>query len=181
MGNFYNRATGPPLLTTNKNRVGWNIIMNTVLYFSTSGEVYETRAYNRVDIGRLIQDHGLDSLTSNDRQFDFWFSPAPPGCQRRINRAATEFLLATTAYTAETVPLLRGGVVVATHDDDGGLEALSWFQLDQLAAQHRSLTKHDERVLTRRIRQAQRQGRRRDQPAGITLISCARPRTSARQ
>ncbi|MGV0837956.1 hypothetical protein [Mycolicibacterium thermoresistibile] len=153
--------------------------MNTVLYFSVNGAVYETRAYSKRDICQLVKDHGLDSLPSTDRQFDFWFSPAQGGCQRRVNRAATEFLLATTAFTAETVPLLRGAVVVATHDDDGDLEPLSWYQLDELSAQHRSLTKHDQRVLTRRIRHAQRHRRRRNEPAGIALISCARPRTRA--
>lgn len=155
--------------------------MNTVLYFSADGAVYETRAYSRADIRRLIQDHGLDSLSSANREFDFWFSPAPQNCQRRVNRAATEFLLATTAFTAETVPLLRGAVVVASHDEDGDLEALSWLQLDELSARHRALTRHDERILNRRIRYAQRRGRRRAEPAGVALISCARPRTQVQR
>ena len=69
--------------------------MNTVLYFSTRGVVYETRAYSKADIAELVQEQGLQSLTSSDRQFDFWFSPSMHRCQRRANQAATELLLAT--------------------------------------------------------------------------------------
>ena len=42
--------------------------MNTVLYFSTRGVVYETRAYSKADIAELVQEQGLQSLTSSDRQ-----------------------------------------------------------------------------------------------------------------
>src|SRR5258705_7369871 len=106
--------------------------MNTVLYFSASGAAYETQAYSKADIDQLVQDQGLKCLTSADRQFDFWFSPSTRRCQRRINSRATELLFATTALTAKTVPLLHGGVVVATHDSNGDLDGLSWEQLDLL-------------------------------------------------
>jgi hypothetical protein len=125
--------------------------MNTILYFSTDGAVYETRAYTRADVDRLISDQNLQCLTSADHQFDFWFSPAPQRCQRRINQAATEVLLATTDFTAKNVPLLRGSVVVATHDSDGDLDGLSWQQLDDLARRAHSLSKRDERVLAKRL------------------------------
>lgn len=134
--------------------------MNTVLYFSAKGAVYETRAYSPADITRLIQDQGLQSLTSADRQFDFWFSPSTHGCQRRVNRNATELLLATTTLDAKSVPLLRGAVVIATHDCDGDLDGLSWQQLDLLATRSRALTKRDDRLLTRRIVRAERHLRR---------------------
>ena len=104
--------------------------MNTVLYFSPNGVVYETHAYSSADIAELIHDCGLESLTSSDRQFDFWFTPSTRRCPRKVNRSATEMLLATTRCTAKTVPLLRGGVVVATHDAAGELDGLSWQQLD---------------------------------------------------
>jgi hypothetical protein len=125
--------------------------MNTVLYFSTNGPVYETRAYTKADIAQLVNDRGLVCLTSSNRQFDFWFAPSAHGCQRRVNQSATELLLATTSFTAKSVPLLRGCVVLATHDSDGDLDGLSWKQLDELAERNRSLTKRDERVLNRRI------------------------------
>lgn len=125
--------------------------MNTVLYFSPTGVAYETRAFTRADISELVTDHGLESLTSADRQFDFWFAPTTRGCQRRVNRSATEMLLATTRFNARTVPLLRGAVVVATHDSDGDLDGLSWQQLDLLATRLHALPRRDIRALTRRI------------------------------
>lgn len=139
--------------------------MNTVLYFSANGAAYETRAYSTADITRLVRNQGLQSLTSADRQFDFWFSPSNRGCQRRANRNATELLLATTNLDAKTVPLLRGAVVIATHDSDGDLDGLSWQQLDLLAARSRTLTKRDERCLHRRIQRVERQLRRTAAPA----------------
>jgi hypothetical protein len=80
--------------------------MNTILYFSPDGVVYETSAYSNADIVGLVHDYGLESLTSDDRQFDFWFTPTTRRCRRKINRSATEMLLATTRFTAKTVPLL---------------------------------------------------------------------------
>jgi hypothetical protein len=154
--------------------------MNTVLFFSASGAIYETRAYTAADIDQLVSDRDLQSLTSTDRQFDFWFSPVTPGCQRRVNTGATELLLATTAFTAKTVPLLRGGIVVATHDADGDLDGLSWEQLDQIAKRIRSLTKRDAKQLTKRMVADERQRRREIEAARPTLVSCAHPRTPVR-
>jgi hypothetical protein len=153
--------------------------MNTVLYFSASGTVYETQAYTKADVDRLIQDQGLSCLTSADRQFDFWFSPSTRGCQRRVNRAATELLLNTTQLNAKSVPLLRGAVVIATHDSDGDLDGLSWQQLDQLAALSRPLSKRDERILNRRILRENRRERPAVAPVAPAPVSCARPRAAA--
>jgi hypothetical protein len=153
--------------------------MNTVLYFSATGTVYETRAYTKADIDRLIQDQGLYCLTSADRQFDFWFSPSARGCQRGINRAATELLLATTPLNAKSVPLLRGAVVIATHDSDGDLDGLSWQQLEQLVRHSCSLSKRDDRILTRRIQRDERSRRHELTPAAPAPVSCARPRAAA--
>ena len=125
--------------------------MHTVLYFSPDGVIYEARAYTRADNAALVYDFALESLTSADRQFDFWFTPSARPCHRHVNRLATEMLLTTTGFTADTVPLLRGAVVVATHDSDGGLDGLSWQQLDLLAERNHSLTRRDGRVLGRRI------------------------------
>ena len=135
--------------------------MNTVLYISPSGVAYETQAYSTADIAELVSDYGLESLSSTDRQFDFWFTRSTQRCQRRPNRAATRLLLATNNFNAKTVPLLRGCVVVATHDSDGDLDGLSWEQLDLLAERNRALTKRDERVLDRRIARDERSQRRR--------------------
>jgi hypothetical protein len=138
----------------------WNTDMNTILYFSASGVVYETRAYTTADIDKLVHDQGLQSLTSADRQFDFWFSPSTHRCQRRVNLLASELLLATTSFTGKSVPLLRGCIVVGTHDRDGELDGLSWQQLDLLVRRNRSLTNRDRRVLERRILRDDRRLRR---------------------
>ncbi|BBX47275.1 hypothetical protein GCM10009641_14740 [Mycobacterium cookii] len=134
--------------------------MNTVLYFSPGGPVYETRAYSKSDIAELVQNYGLESLTSADRQFDFWFTPSTRHCQRTVNRSATETLLSTTGFTAKTVPLLRGGVVLATHDSDGDLDGLSWQQLDRLITLSSTITRRDDRVLNRRIGRDERRQQR---------------------
>ncbi|CDO08255.1 hypothetical protein C1S82_19360 [Mycolicibacterium cosmeticum] len=134
--------------------------MNTVLYFSVNGAVYETRAYTQADITQLVHDQGLQSLISADRQFDFWFSPTSRRCQRDVNRRATELLLATTSFDAKTVPLLRGCIVVATHDADGDLDGLSWEQLELLAHKNRGVSARDQRILSRRIARDRRRLRR---------------------
>ena len=154
--------------------------MNTVLYLSASGAVYETRAYSQADMADLVHDHGLQCLTSADQQFDFWFSPSLRRCQRRTNRRATELLLVTTNFTAKTVPVLRGCVVVATHDSEGDLDGLSWQQLDLLVARSHTMTKRDERVLDRRIARDDRKRRDIESAQGAG-ISCARPHSSVRQ
>ncbi|MET0705034.1 MAG: hypothetical protein ABWY93_35730 [Mycobacterium sp.] len=127
--------------------------MNSVLYFSPKGVVYETHAYTQADIAELVHDCGLECLTSTDRQFDFWFTPSLRKCHRRANLSATEMLMATTRFTARTVPLLRGSVVMATHDAKGALDGLSWKQLDLLAHRNATVTKRDTRVLSRRFAQ----------------------------
>jgi len=144
----------------NNERDEWTRRMNTVLYCSSNGIVYETRAYTKADIDQLVHNHGLVCLTSADRQFDFWFAPSTAGCQHHTNRTATELLLATTSFTAKTVPLLPGCVVIATHDADGDLDGLSWQQLDLLARKNRSLTNRAARVLGRRIARADRRRQR---------------------
>src|SRR5262245_55538124 len=39
----------------NEERAEWNIRMNTVLYCSSDGVVYEARAYSKADIDQLVQ------------------------------------------------------------------------------------------------------------------------------
>jgi hypothetical protein len=157
----------------------WDITMNTVLYLSATGAVYETRAYTTADLAELLHDKGLKCLTSNDGQFDFWFSPTPQRCQRRTNRIATELLLATTKLDAKSVPLLHGGVVIATHDSDGDLDGLSWQQLDELVDRRHALPKRALKTLHRRLA---RDAQRKPAPAAApAAVSCARPRTAARR
>jgi hypothetical protein len=150
--------------------------MNTVLYFHPNGTAYETRAYTKADIAQLVSDRGLQCLTSTDRQFDFWFSPSTQSCRRDTNRVATELLLATTNFTAKSVPLLHGCVVVATHDSDGDLDGLSWEQLDLIVRRSATLSKRDDRVLGRRVARDRRRQVRNAEAAPASERR-ARPRT----
>jgi hypothetical protein len=134
--------------------------MNTVLYFNPGGVVYETHTYSNAEIAELVHDFGLESLTSDDRQFDFWITPTTQRCRSEVNLSATEMLLATTGFAAETVPLLRGGVVVTTHDSAGELDGLTSQQLDLLIQNSCTLTRRDDRVLSRRITRDERRLRR---------------------
>ena len=143
--------------------------MNTVLYVNPDGVVYETRAYSNADIVGLVHDYGLESLSSADRQFDFWFTPSTRRCRRNVNRTATELLLATTRFTAKTVPLLRGAVVIATHDSAGDLDGLSWQQLELLIQHSCNLTRRDDRVLRRRIKRDAR--RLQSEPATANVVT----------
>jgi hypothetical protein len=142
--------------------------MNTILYLSPEGVVYETRAYSNADIVGLVHDYGLESLASDDRQFDFWFSPTTRRCRRKLNRSATEMLLATTRFNAKTVPLLYGAVVVATHDSVGDLDGLSWQQLALLSQRSNTLRRRDDRVLNRRIK---REARRLESHASANVVT----------
>ncbi len=143
--------------------------MNTVLYVNPDGVVYETRAYSNADIVGLVHDYGLESLSSADRQLDFWFTPSTRRCRRNLNRTATELLLATTRFTAKTVPLLRGAVVIATHDSAGDLDGLSWQQLELLIQHSCNLTRRDDRVLRRRIKRDAR--RLQSEPATANVVT----------
>ena len=111
----------------------------------------------------------MESLSSADRQFDFWFTPSTRRCRRNVNRSATELLLATTRFTAKTVPLLRGAVVVATHDSSGDLDGLSWQQLELLVQHSRGLTRRDDRILQRRIKRDVRRLQR--EPATANVVT----------
>lgn len=153
--------------------------MHTVLYCSPSGVVYETRAYGKADIDQLVATQGLQCLSSTDRQFDFWFATSTRRCQRRANTVATELLLATTTFRARTVPLLRGCVVIATHDSDGDLDGLSWQQLDVLAAKNRSLSNRAARVLGRRVARDARRQRRSADRAGDRLVQAQPPQLAS--
>jgi len=77
-------------------------------------------------------------------------------------------LLATTQFTARTVPLLFGAVVVATHDSVGDLDGLSWKQLNLLSERAAALTRRDDRVLNRRIK---REARRMASPPTANVVT----------
>ncbi|CAN5655881.1 hypothetical protein BH09ACT8_BH09ACT8_14220 [soil metagenome] len=125
--------------------------MYTVLYFSPQHTVYETRVFDAVDIAELVDGQQVDSLASADRQFDFWFDSSLRGNSRPVNLEATEVLLATPQFSPRTVPLLRGGVVVATHHPDGTLGSITNHKLAHLAQCNCVVLARHERALACRI------------------------------
>jgi hypothetical protein len=74
-----------------------------------------------------LRDSRLESIatTSEFGRLTFWFSPPTRLAPDDVNRPATELLLAATRFTAPTVPLMRGRIVLTSHDSSGnpaGLE-----------------------------------------------------------
>ena len=149
--------------------------MHSVLYFCPNGIIYEARARRRLDIATLVGDPKLECLTSADHQFDFWFTPSVLQCHRVASRTATEMLLATTRFSAKTVPLLRGGVVVASHDADGEFEGLTRRQKDLLALKIQRLPRRAQWTLGRRIARDRRAQRRNLAVAAISASGRYRP------
>lgn len=129
--------------------------MIQVLHASHNGELYKRRVRSVDDIADVIRETNLETLT-NRSGIDFWFTPSIHRAHQRINRKATEILLATTRFTAANVPLLRGIVVLTAHDDAGELAALTDSQIDTLADTIGSLSWRQELVLSRRIATDQR-------------------------
>lgn len=64
-------------------------------------------------------------------RLDFW-CVAQAGRLCDVNRPATELLLAAGAFTARSVPLLRGRVVLASHGAGGDVIGLADSQISQL-------------------------------------------------
>ncbi|MEE6140309.1 hypothetical protein SKC41_28830 [Mycobacterium sp. 050128] len=87
------------------------------------------------DIAGYLGAGRVESLSTTSRfgHLDFWFHPVGLTSQD-VNRPATELLLAATRLTARTVPLLRGRVVLTSHDENGELAGLTRQQISQVAS-----------------------------------------------
>ena len=119
------------------------------LHACENGDLYQVELDSVSDIADLVQEDCLESLTSTDCTIDFWLMPALRGIHRSVNRTATELLLATTRFDAHTVPLLRGNVVLASHDGDGNLAGLADTQIRWLV--NSEPTRREEWTLGRRF------------------------------
>lgn len=62
-------------------------------------------------------------------RLDFWFSRWPGPEPRAVNRPATELFMYAAKLRPSTVPLLRGRIMVGSHDADGGLAGLTNEQI----------------------------------------------------
>lgn len=123
--------------------------MLQMLHASQNGNLYRVELDGFVDIAELVHEDRLESLTSTDCTIDFWLTTSLHLRHRRVNRTATELLLATTRFSAREVPLLRGNVVLASHEPDGSLAGLTDAQVHWLV--DIEPTRRDEWVLARRF------------------------------
>lgn len=97
--------------------------MFQAIHASHNGHLYRVELHDTGDIADLVREHRLETVTTRAGDV-FWFTPATHSGHTRLNRRATELLLATTGFTAWQIPLLRGNVVITgidTHGDPAGL------------------------------------------------------------
>jgi hypothetical protein len=132
--------------------------MYLALHASHNGNLFKVNVLGIGDIADLIREHHLESLTSRDGGIDFWLTPSLEPYHRSVNRMATEMLLAASRFNARNVPLLRGNVVMAGHDNNGALAGLTDDQISWLVNSEPS--RRDEWVLARRFAGDERRQRR---------------------
>jgi hypothetical protein len=133
--------------------------MNQILLASHNESPYLIRVLSEADVADLVRGDRPQVLSSSDGAIDFWFTHRP---RVAVNCGATEILLATTRFTAHDVPLLRGDIVIATHDEHGKLAGLNDIQVKTLLTVTPS--RQETRILARRFsrdRAAQRRQARR--------------------
>ena len=119
------------------------------------------RAIHCVDAIRFqLRETHVEALTSSCGQFDFWFSPSLRAGNRGVNRLATAMLFTVTGFTATEVPLMRGAVVVTSHDQTGKPAGLTIEQCQRLGAACYDLPRRSACVLAWRFRQQERRHRR---------------------
>lgn len=144
--------------------------MIKVLHASHNGELYKRWISSVGDIADLIRENNLETLTSDDGRIDFWFTPSIHHGYRRINRKATEILLATTRFSASDVPLLRGNIILTAHSPAGELVSLTDEQSDTLAHALDEATWWQDLVLSWRCNRDQRRQNRADQANNAHLL-----------
>jgi hypothetical protein len=152
--------------------------MLQTLHASPNGNLYRVDLDGFADIADIIHEDRLESLTSTDCSIDFWLTTSLHLNHRRVNRTATELLLATTRFSAREVPLLRGDIVLASHESDGSLAGLTDAQIHWLV--DIAPTRRDEWVLARRFSDDERRQRRETNPDSEHRNSLLRPWRSIR-
>lgn len=137
--------------------------MKRILLASHNGSRYQLRVLSELDVSDLVRVDRPTVLSSTDGAIDFWFTH---DARVAVNYGATEILLACTRFTAHDVPLLRGDIVIATHDATGNLASLNDIQIKTLLTTEPSC--QETRILARRFssdRAAQRRQARRGSAA----------------
>jgi hypothetical protein len=105
--------------------------MYSALLVPPGGDVREITVYSPDAIAAILRDPHVDCLASDDGLIDFWFRLSIP-TRYRPNRQATEFLLVNSSFTAKTVPLLYGSVIICSRNVEGRLMGLTAEDHQQL-------------------------------------------------
>lgn len=124
-------------------------------YASHNQELYVADVGAMGDIAELCRSDGrVEALTGDGGELLFWFSVVDQGRPGRVNRRATELLLAVSSFTGRTVPLLCGDVVVTGRGRAGEIAELSCERIGDLADMR--LGWLDDVRLSRRLRRVRR-------------------------
>ena len=127
------------------------------LHASHNGCLYIIDLAGTETIAEFVRNNDLESLSSSDGQFDFWFTPSTRPNHHRVNMAATEIFAAYTDFDTRNMPLLRGNIVITAHDKDTGAPSgLTATQLNVLAHAH-SRGRRGRRLTRRCVRDLHRQ------------------------
>lgn len=133
-----------------------------VLHVSHNHSSYSTRIDTIEDLATLIRDVDVEAICAHQR-LDFWTTPSLRARISRINTPAIKMLLATSGFRPGDVPLLRGSVVVTTHDEHGQLCGLTSEQLHWLVDLPYTLPRIASARIDRRIRRTEKADQRRRQ------------------
>lgn len=126
----------------------------TAAHLSWRREAFERQITGAEDIAEIIGHRQLDALST--QRFSFWFTPSLHPSQRP-NALATELLLAAGPFTAPTVPVLGGHVVLTAHDHSGCFGSLTAADIQHLASTAAAVRGYRRHLLEGRLRRAERQ------------------------
>ncbi|KMO69785.1 hypothetical protein [Mycolicibacterium chlorophenolicum] len=107
--------------------------MHEALLASHNG-VFYTFSFESIEgVQNWVRERDIEALTSSCGRFDFWTSPLlRRGTLQPINRAATKILVGATRFSGADVPVLRGPIVITSHDQAGDIIGLTPEQIIQL-------------------------------------------------
>lgn len=101
------------------------------LLASHNQQIYRLTFDSADDIAEHIRDTHLETIPAG--RFDFWVTPSLRPGNQQLNQPATNILFGTGPFTARSVPLLRGRVVVTAREHDGALRSMSEDEVVLLA------------------------------------------------
>lgn len=126
----------------------------TAAHLSWRREAFERHIAGPADIAEIIGHRQIDTLST--QRFAFWFTPSLHLSQHP-NALATELLLAAGRFTARTVPVLCGHVVLTVHDHIGCFGNLTSAEIQQLASAAAAVRSYPRYLLEGRLHRAERQ------------------------